>query len=377
MKIGINAVLLGEPSLRGWNRYTVNLLAELAGRGIELALYSRAPIFEGHLARLPAGSFQTRVDSSGRYLNWEQRRLPKFCERDRVDLLHSPFNYGLPWSSPCPKVLTLHDAIEFIYYGRRASWRSRLTRGSLQTSFMHWVARTRADRIITVSEHAKKDLIAFLRLPAGRIDVVLEAADPSFHRPVDPADRQASRDRHDLRKPYVFYIGGWEERKNIPCLVRGFAAANLAGVELVLAGGKEDQRAALIAEARSLGVGDRLRLLGWIADEELPALYAEALCFVYPSEYEGFGLQICEAMATGCPTLSSDRTSLPEVLGTGGATFDPDDPETLARLLRRVVEEPGFRAELVARAVRRSADFSWRKAAEETAAVYRRAIEGV
>ncbi|GAC1344462.1 MAG: glycosyltransferase family 1 protein [Isosphaeraceae bacterium] len=374
MKIGINAVLLSDPSLRGWNRYTVNLLAELPGQGVELVLYSRAPVFEGHLARLPAGSFQTRVDSTGRYLNWEQRRLPKLCEQDGVQVLHSPFNYGLPWSCPCPMVLTLHDAIEFIYYGKRASWRSRWSRGGLQTRLMHWVARSRADRIITVSEHAKKDLAGFLRLPADRIDVILEAADPSFGKPVAPHDRQSLRERHHLRKPFIFYIGGWEERKNIPCLVRGFAASGINDVELVLAGGKDEQRADLVALAQSLGVDDRLRLLGWITDEELPVLFAEALCFVYPSVYEGFGLQICEAMAMGCPTLASNVTSLPEVLGDGGETFDPNDPETLGRLLRRVAEESSFRAELADRAKRRSAVFSWRKAAEETAAVYRRVI---
>ena len=130
----------------------------------------------------------------------------------------------------------------------------------------------------------------------------------------------------------------------------------------------------MIALAQSLGVADRLRLLGWITDEELPALYAEALCFVYPSVYEGFGLQLCEAMAVGCPTLASNATSLPEVLGDGGATFDPNDPVTLASLLRRVADEPAYRAELADRAKRRSASFSWRTAAESTAAVYRRVI---
>ena len=106
---------------------------------------------------------------------------------------------------------------------------------------MHWSSRTRAAHIIAVSEHAKGDLIDFLRLPADRITVVAEAADPAFQKPVDFADRQDLRIRRDLRKPFVFYIGGWEERKNIPCLVRGFAASKLEGVELVLAGGKDDQ----------------------------------------------------------------------------------------------------------------------------------------
>jgi glycosyltransferase involved in cell wall biosynthesis len=119
------------------------------------------------------------------------------------------------------------------------------------------------------------------------------------------------------------------------------------------------------------GIGNRLHLLEWVDDEDLPALYAGALCFAYPSMYEGFGLQLCEAMAVGCPTLAARATCLPEVLGNGGETFALDDPGELATLLRRVAEDPAFRADLSSRARARSADFSWRQAAEQTAAVYR------
>ena len=122
--------------------------------------------------------------------------------------------------------------------------------------------------------------------------------------------------------------------------------------------------------ARNLGLGDRLHLLDWVEEEDLPALYAEALAFAYPSEYEGFGLQLCEAMAVGCPTLAARATCLPEVLGIGGATFSLDDPAELAALLRRVATDDAFRADLSARARARSSAFSWRRTAEETIAVY-------
>jgi glycosyltransferase involved in cell wall biosynthesis len=369
LRVGFNARLLAWPDLRGWNRYTVNLLAALPDAGVEPVLYSDRPIDPDHLARLPAGSYAVRVGEVRPYLRWEQAWLPRACGRDRVDALHAPANFGLPWSSPCPRVLTLHDAIGQVYAPR-----GRWSPGSVRTRLAHWSSRVRADRVITVSDHARGDLVGRLGIPAWKVRVTHEAADPAMLRLVSDADRARARARHGLGRPYVFYVGGWEGRKNVPFLVRAFAEARLGGVELVLAGGRDGEREALGALAESAGAADRVRLLGWVDDADLPALYAGALCFVYPSEYEGFGLQLCEAMAVGCPVLAADATCLPEVLGTGGETFGLASPSALAGLLRRVAGEPGFRAELSRRAHDRSADFSWRRTAAATAAVYRELV---
>lgn len=375
MKAAFNAALLHYPSLRGWNRYTLNLLAELPALGVEPFLYLTDFIHEHHLDRLPRDAFTVRVAPPMRNLFWEQRWLARQCGVDRVDLFHCPLNYGLPWSSPCPRVLTLHDAIEEVYYWPRTSWRGRLNPGSLRIRLSQWIARTRADQVVTVSEHAKADLHRRLGIPEARITVTHEAADPLFLEPIGEETRVEVRRRNALAdRPYVFYVGGWEQRKNIPFLVKGFAEAALDGVDLVLAGGNDDQRAALVEQARSLGISDSLRLLGWVDEADLPTLYAEALCFVYPSEYEGFGLQLCEAMATGCPTLAARATCLPEVLGQGGDTFALDQTEELAALLRRVAGDPAYRRDLMDRARARIADFSWRKTAEQTVAVYERTI---
>jgi glycosyltransferase involved in cell wall biosynthesis len=371
LKVGINARLLGEPGLRGWNRYTVNLLAELPAQGVELYLYSDRPIHSAHLARLPEGSYQLRVQEGLRLPIWEHRWLPRQCGIDGVDLLHSTFNLGIPWSCPCPRVLTLHDAIDFIHYAPKLPWRKRLSRAHMISSFYHWIARTRAERIITVSEHARIDIVNFLGVPARKVTVIPEAADPQFLRPLTEADLARVRSRHALPARYVFYVGGWEGRKNVPFLLRGLAESAVPDLALVLAGGRAEQRAELIRYADEQGIGNRLHLLEWVDDEDLPALYAGALCFAYPSMYEGFGLQLCEAMAVGCPTLAARATCLPEVLGNGGETFALDDPGELATLLRRVAEDQTFRADLSSRAYARSADFSWRQAAEQTAIVYR------
>ncbi len=371
LRVGFNARLLFDPAIRGWNRYTIDLLAELPALGVELVLYSDRPIHDVYLDRLPAGSYTARVQGGLRLPIWEHRWLPRRCKADGVDLFHCPFNYGLPWSTHCPRVLTIHDAIDSIYYRRRLGWRERLSRGNLRIALDHGIARARAHRIITVSEHARGDIVAHLKVPARKVSVTYEAADPHFHAPVAPEARARARARHGLPPRYVFYVGGWEGRKNIPFLVRGLAGAGLEDVALVLAGGRREQRSALTDLAGELGLGDRLHLLDWVEEEDLPALYAEALAFAYPSEYEGFGLQLCESMAVGCPTLAARATCLPEVLGDGGATFALGDPSELAALLRRVATDDAFRSDLSARALARSGAFSWRRTAEGTVAVYR------
>jgi len=371
LRVGFNARLLHSSNLRGWNRYTVNLLSALIPLGVEPVLYTDCFLHPSHLERLPEESVNVRQAPAMPYPFWEQCWLPRQCIRDRVDLLHSPFNFGLPWSSPFRRVLTLHDAIS---PGRDANWRRRLSRGAVQSRLHHWCARTRATRIITVSAHAREELVGLLGLPEARVKVVPQAADPRFHQAVGADDRARVRRRYGLEGSFIFYVGGWEERKNLPLLVRGFAAADLEEVILVLAGGSTAEQAAVAALVQSCGVTGRVRLLGWTEDSDLPALYAEALGFAYPSRHEGFGLQACEAMAMGCPVLAARATSLPEVLGGAGLLFDPDRPEELAGLLRRLATEPSLRADLVHQGRARAAEFSWSRTAEATLAIYHESL---
>jgi glycosyltransferase involved in cell wall biosynthesis len=371
MKVAFNARLLTDPSLRGWNRYTINLLVELADLGVELFLYTDRPLHESHLSRLPAGSYQVRLAPQMPYLWWEQYWLPKQCDLDRVDILHCPLNFGLPWFSRCRRVLTLHDAIDQIYYDRDVAWHQKLRLSYLQTKFYHWVARQRADLIITVSEHSKRDLIEYLDIPPTKIAITYEAADRHFHQDLSELDRSQIRDKYQLPLPYIFYVGGWETRKNIPFLMSAFAEASLTNVELVLAGGREEQKSVLIQLADSLGIRDRVRLLGWVDDADLPCLYAGALGFVYPSEYEGFGLQLCEAMAVGCPVLAANTTCLPEVLGDGGEIFSVAKPTELVNLLRRLNRDKSYYHHLVKMAKKRDLDFNWSETARQTQIIYR------
>lgn len=375
LRAGINSRLLFSPSLRGFNRYAVNLLTELSNQGVELVLYSDRPLYAGHLERLRPGSYTVHVSNPMPYLFWEQDWLPRQCAAHGVDVLHSPFNFGLPWRSRCPRVLTLHDAIDYVYYRPKMRWSEKLHPDHLKTCIYHWVARTRAHQVITVSEHAKSEIVRYLKVPPGKISVIYEGADPYFNRPASDEMIVQIREKHDLDRPYFFYVGGWEKRKNLPFLLRAFAKAALEDVDLVLSGAKEEQRAEMMKLAAALGIQERVRFLGWVLDEDLLPLYAGSLAFAHPSEHEGFGLQLCEAMAAHCPVLAARATSLPEVLGSGGETFAlGDEGEELSGLLQRVARDSAYRLSLVERARMRSGQLSWRRTAEQTAAVYWRAI---
>ena len=373
MRIGFNASLLSSPSLRGWNRYAVNLISELATLDYDLFLYAKDTIHEDHLKRIKKGRIQIRVHPTPSHFSWEQRWLPDQAKRDKVHILHSPFNYGLPFRTHCPKILTLHDAIETIYYGPKRSLTEKYNWASFTSGFYHWVARTSADRIITVSEHSKADLITHLKIAPAKIEVIYEASDAQFHTADEnPVEAAANRPHPS---PYFFYVGGWEERKNIPFLLRAFSESKLGETQLVLAGGAETDRPRVEQSVSELGLMSRVKLLGWVSEIELRTWYANALAFVYPSSYEGFGLQLCEAMASGCPTLAARASCLPEVLGAGGEIFSLDSTAELKALLEKLNDQIDFRAELRARAKKRSLDFSWHKTAQKTAALYESLVE--
>jgi glycosyltransferase involved in cell wall biosynthesis len=358
MRAGFNARLLSYAGTRGWNRYSVNLLCELAHLGVDLYLYSSAPLHEEHLRRLPANRYFLRVAPDMPYPLWQEYWLPHQCEADALDVFHTPYHFGLPYRATCACVMTLHDALG-VGTNPLRYWRSP------QVWAYHAMARRRADRFVTVSEASKTDLARTFDIRPELITVTYEAAAPIFHAHGNGTGADARR-RYELEAPYVLYYGGWEARKNVPFLVRAFAGAKLGRTQLVLAGDNPRERPALEALAARAGIADRVRLLGFVEDVDLAGLCAGALCFVYPSRHEGFGLQICEAMAVGCPALVARATSLPEVLGDGGETFSLADTSELTRLLERVASDSEWRAELTRRARRRAGDFSWRAMARKT-----------
>jgi glycosyltransferase involved in cell wall biosynthesis len=314
------------------------------------------------------------------FVEWLVRRrieLVPTLLRLRPRLFHMTQPKGTPRGALVPRVVTCHDILPLVLHRDYlpGPWPYRGAM-SVAEAARYWGAR----RIIAISQHTADDLMRLLRVPATRIDVVPHGVDHDRFRPARSEEEEsagsAARARLGVdRAPYFLHVGAADPRKKVDQLVAAFAAARLDGVSLVLAGrlGKAHE-AAVEAAIERVGRPPSIRLLGYVADEDLVPLMRGALALVYPSIYEGFGLPVLEAMASGCPVITTRATSLGEVAGGAALVVPPSDEQALCDALRRVALEPGLRAQLTDRGLSRAALFSWRTTALGTVDCYARAL---
>ena len=296
-----------------------------------------------------------------------QVALPMALRTLRPRLCHFT-NSVAPLAAPRPFVLTLHDMSLFLY-PRTQPRKSRLLIRPLIPA-----AARRAAAIITDSASARRDILARLKVPPDRVQVIYAAAAPEY-RVVDAPDvLERTRRRYHLDQPYVLHVGTLEPRKNIPRLLEAFARARRHDrrMQLLLAGQPGWNHAPLGALVERLDLAGSVRFLGFVPEADLPALYTLARATAFPSLYEGFGLPIVESMACGTPVLTADRAATAEVAGPAALLADPMRIDALADGLVAVTTDGALRTRLRAAGLARAASFSWQKVAEQTAAVYRR-----
>lgn len=236
------------------------------------------------------------------------------------------------------------------------------------------LARKRAARVIAISESTKRDIVEYLDIPEERIAVTHLAADGAY-KPIDD-DRLLDevRARYQLDGDFLFYVGTVEPRKNLARLIKAYSRLEPSvrdHYRLVIAGGSGWLNSDIYALVESLKLEGSVRFLGYVAAADLPVLYNLATAFAYPSLYEGFGLPPLEAMACGVPVVTSNVSSLPEVVGDAALTVDPTDVDMLSDALGSLLRDEALRASLRRKGLYRAAEFSWERAAKETLAVYR------
>lgn len=367
MRVALNAALIGSGRTyrrAGVSRYIASLAEHLPtalGSGDDLVVVGHPEDDDG-----PASPIERfRQHPAGR-IAWEQTVLPLMARRGQWDVLHSPVNVA-PVLLRARSVVTVHDLAFVTAPGTMSVAR----RHYLTTLTAHSVRH--ADRVIAVSESTRRDLETWFGVPPDRVSVTPLAAEPRF-RPPNPEALAAFRSRDRIVQPYILSVGTREPRKNIASLVRAFARlADEIPHDLALVGpsgwmgGELDQALAELPTR----IRDRIRLTGFVDDDDLPFWYGGADVFAYPAHYEGFGLPVLEAMACGVPVVTSDISSLPEVAGDAALLIDPDDEADLATALLEVMTDPGLAAALRDRGRRRAAEFSWQTTARMTVDVYR------
>ncbi len=303
-------------------------------------------------------------------LTWEQVQLPRALRRLAVDVLHST-HHTLPLApASFRRVVTIHDVTFFRiperYPPARRLYMQTLTR----------LAARVADAIIVPSNTVRDDVIKALHAPPEKIATVYEAAASRF-KPVAPDAASAVAREYGVDGPYVLSVGSLEPGKNRSRLIRAVGMMRDAGspCRLVIVGQKAWHYEAEFALVERLSLGDRISYLGYVAEDDLPALYGGATAFAFPSLYEGFGLPVIEAMACGTPVLTSNLSATEEVAGGAAVLVDPLSIEEIRHGLASLLNEPSLREELTAKGLARAAEFSWRRAADETHAVYERAVQ--
>ena len=298
---------------------------------------------------------------------WEQALVPIDVARFHPDVYHSP-NYILPMALRCPSVVTVHDLAFLdasLHRMRSHLYLTALTRRAI----------AKASRIICVSAYTRDRLASTYPAARDRTRVIGEGVDDRF-RPQPAALIAGFRTRFRIDAPYVLFVGVFEPRKNLERLVRAFELAmEQSGKDhlLVLAGARGWKDESVLRSIETSALRDRIRVLGYVPETDLAALYSGADVFVYPSLHEGFGLPPLEAMACGVPVVTSNVTSLPEVVGDAALCVDPCDVEAIASSIERLVTDASLRQRLVNAGIRRAAEFRWDRVAEKTLAVYREA----
>ncbi len=295
---------------------------------------------------------------------WDQVAVPRAARRAGLDVLFNP-KYSMALAAPCPNVWVCHG-YNRPFHRRDLPWADYL---NFRYALPRYAAR--ANAIIAVSETTREHVIEYMHVPPARVHRVYLGVDDVFRRRVDPAALERARREHRLPERFFLFAGSLYPPKNFARLVRAFARVGPAnGVHLVVAGG--DNRFLCEAERdlpQALGISEWVRWTGWVPQDELPAFYAAATALVMPSLYEACPGPILEAMAVGCPVVTSDRYGSKEVAGGTAILVDPESVEAIAEGMIRVLNEGGQRAAFIAQGRARAADFTWERCARETLAV--------
>ena len=370
MRVGLDARTLAAQARSGVEHYVVNLVRAFSRMedAPEIVAYVDRPIADPEVAgAASAGPLSTRLLRSR--FGWLRLALPFRLWRDGVDLVHLPSTI-LPPLLPCPAVVTVHDLAWMRYPETYQPDDLRMQRIAMSG------AAARAAAIIAVSESTARDLGEHFPRCADRVAIIPLGVSPRFSPEGLAVSKRAFPGAERLGGGYVLYAGGLQPRKNLRALLAAYRAlrSQAEAPPLVLVGKISPHAQELMEEARRLSVEQEVIFAGYLPDDMMPALYRGATIFVYPSRYEGFGLPVLEAMASGTPVVTSSVSAMPEVAGEAALLVSPESAEELAGAMARLLADAALQADLRVRGLARARLFTWEETARRTVEVYRRAL---
>lgn len=359
MRVGVDArELQGRPT--GMGRYLRSLLdAWLRSGTDELFCYLNGPLLADPVLHGPRVRSCSVGDGSDRGTFWLERRLPPIVRQDGLDVFFSPA-YVCPLGVEVPRVVSVHD-LSFFAIPDDFTLRDGLRRRLLVSASVR-----AAQQVIVGSDFTRRELLRFFPEQSGRVAQVPYGGDESLP---PPPERSTARRRLGLSGPLVLTVGSILNRRRLPDLLRAIAMLSRRWPSLVLdvvGDNRTHPRLDLAALAHRLGIGDHVRLSGFVSEAELADRYAAADVAVFVSEYEGFGLPALEAMRRGVPVVVSNRPALDEVFGEAALVVDPRDVPGIAAALDRVLREPALASDLRARGAALAARYSWEECARRT-----------
>lgn len=351
----------------GITRYTQEMLAALNESQLRLTVLhaGRTPSRDGVVA-LPGAS---RVPG---LLTVGQAEIAWSAHRHGLALVHDPTGLVPLGATRAKRIATIHDVIPYIYPDASTMVNRVITRGWLP------LAARRLDTVITDSAQSKADIVRYLGARPERVEVVPLGVDERY-QPISPPATAAVLDRLGITFPYILFVSAVEPRKKRKNLVGVLEAyAQVRGWsdrwKLVVAGRVQRDFTPVFETIDRLGLEPHVHFTDFVAEADLPALYSGADLFVLPSLYEGFGLPVLEAMASGAPVVTSNTSSLPEVAGDAAILVDPHCSDAIAGAMKRVLSNPCLRAELSTKGRERAVQFTWQRTARETISIYERVL---
>ncbi len=355
---------------QGIGRYAFNLLKSLARLAPEITFV----VFKGQdrdtrfnweqVTCLP--NVEVRQGPWPLYLPQEQLKWPRLLSGAHIDLFHSPYIIA-PLLSNVPAMITVHDLIFDRYPEYMPSaWSRPYYRLMMQFSTRH------ARKVICVSEATAKDLVEFYGTSRSKVSVVMEGVDAQFGGSLSQAEARGLCERYKLSLPFILSVGARRPHKNLGILVQAFSnLQNTLPHSLVFIGPPDkrfpDQAVLLVNRLKLEG---RARFLDWVPESDLPGLYSLADLVVLPSTIEGFGLPALEAMASGTPVIAADRSSFPEVVGSGGLLVGVEDLDGLEMAMRNISTNPDLHTKYAQAGIRQARSFTWERSAAGVLELY-------